>query len=90
MAADRVHRIAERLARGLVQVDLRTALTVERAVRVTAHGLAVDQEQPDSAVGQLRADDQSVSGVAGEHRVLLCRSAPTNHLVAQRLSRHLR
>ncbi len=47
----RVHRAAERGARRLVQVDLGTPLAVEGAIRLATHGLAVDQEQTDSAVG---------------------------------------
>ncbi len=40
-----------------------------------ADRFSVDQEQTDSAVGQLRADDQGVGRVAGKHRVL----APGQH-----------
>ncbi len=49
-----------------------------------AHGVTVDQEQADSAVGQLRADDQGVSGVAGQHRVLPSAEQPRIALLHSR------
>src|SRR5438067_1277662 len=54
----------------------RAALTVEGAVRVAADCLTVDQEQTHSAVGQLRADDQGVGRVAGQHRILVSGQRP--------------
>ena len=52
MAADASTASPSGSAGDVVQVDLCAALAVERAVRVPGDGLAVDQEQPDAAVGQ--------------------------------------
>ena len=72
----RVPAGSERLGRRCVEVELRAAPAVERAVRVLARRGAVDQEQPDPAVGQGGADDDLVGGVARGHGALAAGDGP--------------
>src|SRR4051812_20528240 len=82
----RITAVTERAGRCRVQVELGAALAVERPECAPVGRIGVDEEQPDATVrtpvaspargGERRADDEHVSAVAGQNRVLAAGDGP--------------